>query len=67
MMEAASREMTLKEVAKQYGDFHRAAKEYVRIAHAIRMLDQCSWWEFWRKRNIRKILIETIREIEATR
>ena len=61
-----SREMTLKEVAYQYGDDHRASKEYTRIAHAIRMLNQCRWYEVFRKRNIRKILIKTIKEIDAT-
>ena len=53
-------EMNLEEVANQYGPYHYAAKQYARLAHAIRMLKQCHWWEFWRKRNIHKILCEVI-------
>ena len=67
MSEDTQREMTLAETARQYGHEHRAAKEYTRLSHAIRMLDQCKWWEVWRKHNIKHILIDTIKKIDTTK
>lgn len=38
-------EVTLQELAYQFGYEHLAAKQYTQLAHAIRMLDQCYWWK----------------------
>ena len=67
MSDVPMREKTLEEVALECGDQHRAAKEYIRIAHGIRMWRECRWWEVFRKRNIKKILIGTIQKIDDTR
>ena len=67
MEDAPQQEMNLEEVALQYGDSHRAAREYIRLAHAVRGLKECRWWQVFRKHNIRNILIDTIRKIDADR
>lgn len=57
-------EPNLEEVAYQHGLDTRAAREYLRIAHAIRMLNQCHWWELYRKYKIRQLLTTTIKTID---
>lgn len=61
------REMTLEEIAEMYGSSHRAAREYRRLAHGIRMLDHCRWWEMFRKNKIKRMLIEIIADIDKMR
>ena len=60
------REMTLKEVANQYGRSHRAAKEYESIAVDVLALSNCNWWEFRKKYKLRKRLMDTIDFIEKS-
>lgn len=59
-----SKEATLQDLVYHFGYDRLAAKQYARLAHAIHMLDTCSWWQCVRKYKIRKILIQTIRDIE---
>jgi hypothetical protein len=67
MSEGTDREPNLEELAETYGAYTLAACQYRQIAHAARMLKQCSWWEIFRKRRIVRIMTEVIKRNDQMR
>lgn len=53
-------EMSLKEVAGQYGPNHRAAKTYDNISALVDELNDCNWLQFINKNRIAKKLHKEI-------
>ena len=58
-------QMTLKQVVFSFRNvFPEAEQQFIRIALSIRMLKDCRWWQFIRRRQLIEALIEEIREID---
>lgn len=55
------REMSLKEAAYQYGEYHSAARSYELIEQLVQDLYNCKWWEFTLKADL---IDELKREID---
>jgi len=66
-MSDCQREMSLREVAMQYGGQHCAAKSYLHLKRLIVKLNKCVWWEFAQKRKITKSLKKEIDWIEEVK
>lgn len=63
-MKPARIEKTLEEVVYEHSIYSRSVREYVQITHAIRMLRDSSWWQFYRKHQLKNILIKALKDIE---
>ena len=52
MIDDNTREMTLKEVAKQFGCTHGAFKSYELLLSISKELEDCGWWQVFRRREL---------------
>jgi len=67
MSDSDAREMSLKEVANQYGEFHSAAKSYSLLLTISSELQDCRWWQLYRKYKLCKRFIKEMNWIENVR
>jgi len=66
-MSENSREMTLKEVSHKFGTFHSAARSYDLLLTISNEMDDCGWWQLYRRYNLCKRFQKEMNWIENVR